>query len=55
MSSIDRALELTPNLLQVFLKNIFVGRDISLKLALIGQVIIQAARPKGFIDAVRLG
>ena len=30
MSSVDQALEFIPNLLQVFLKNIFVGKDISL-------------------------
>ena len=55
MSSIDQALELTPKLLQVFLKNLFVGKDISLKLASIGQAIIQAARPKAVIARLQLG
>lgn len=55
MSSVDQALEFIPNLLQVFLKNIFVGKDISLKLASIGQAIIQAARPKAVIAPLQLG
>ena len=41
ISSVDQALEFIPKLLQIFLKNIFVGKDISLKLASIGQAIIQ--------------
>ena len=37
------------------MKNIFVGKDISLKLASIGQAIIQAARPKVLIAPLQLG
>ena len=55
MSSVDQALEFIPKLLQIFLENIFVGKDTSLKLASIGQAIIEAARPKAVIAPLQLG
>ena len=55
MSSVDQALAFIPKLLEIFLENIFVGKDTSLKLASIGQAIIQAARPKAVIAPLQLG
>ena len=55
MSSVDQALEFIPKLLQIFLKNVLVGKDISLKLASIGQAVIQAASPKALIAPLQLG
>jgi len=55
MSSIEQALKFIPKLLQLFLKTIFVGKHISLKLASVGQAIIQATRPRSIVAPLQLG
>ena len=48
MSSVDTALEFVPTVLQTFLRTLFSGKDVSLKLASLGQAIVQATRPRAF-------
>ena len=55
MSSVDTALEFVPGLLQTFLRIVFTGKDVNLKLASIGQAIVQAARPRAIIAPLQLG
>ena len=46
MLSTDETTEFLPESLQTFLKIVFVGKDVKVKLALIGQAIMQAACPR---------
>ena len=55
MSSVDTALEFAPALLQTFLKTLFFGKDVSLKLPSLGQAIVQATRPRAVIAPLQLG
>ena len=55
MSSVDTALEFVPALLQTFLKTLFFGKDVNLKLASLGQAIVQATRPRAVIAPLQLG
>ena len=41
----ERCLNFVPDSLKLLLEEILVGKDVGLKLALIGQAIMQAARP----------
>ena len=55
MSSTEQALGFIPFHLQLFLRKLFVGKDVNLKLASIGQGIIQAARPRVILAPLQLG
>ena len=55
MSSTEQALGFIPVHLQLFLRKLFVGKDVNLKLASIGQAIIQAARPRVILALLQLG
>ena len=55
MSDIEEALTFIPNLLQTLLRTLFVGKDVSLKLASIGQAILQAVRPRVVMAPLKLG
>lgn len=55
MESVDQTMKFLPDLLQLLLKNIFVGKDTGLKLASIGQAIIQAARPRSVTAPLQIG
>ncbi|EDO33944.1 predicted protein [Nematostella vectensis] len=55
MSSVEKALEYLPDLLQLFLENVFVGKDVSLKIASVGQAIIQATRPRAVLAPLQVG
>ncbi|KAK3747020.1 hypothetical protein QZH41_001487 [Actinostola sp. cb2023] len=55
MASIDKAIEFIPKLLQHFLSILVVGKDIGLKLASIGQAIMQATRPRVILAPLQLG
>ena len=52
--NIDKNLSYVPESLQLFLKAIFVGTD-DLKIASIGQAIMQAARPKNILTPLQVG
>ena len=44
-----------PNLLERFLRYLFVGKDVDLKVASIAQAIIQATRPRSLLAPLQLG
>ena len=54
LKAIDKNLSYSPDSLQLILKSIFVGDD-DLKVAAIGQAIIQAARPKSILAPLQVG
>ena len=43
-SLVYTALEFVPTLLQTFLRTLFSGKDVSIKVASLGQTIVQATR-----------
>ena len=49
VSSTEDALKYVPNLLEQFLRSLFVGKDIDLKVAAIAQAMIQATRPRAIM------
>jgi hypothetical protein len=49
VSSTEDALKYVPNLLEQFLRSLFVGKDIDLKVAAIAQAMIQAIRPRAIM------
>ena len=53
--SSEKALEFLPALLQTFLQAIVTGKDVQLKIASLGQAIMQAARPRALIAPLQLG
>ena len=55
MSSIEDALDFVPNLLQTFLKALFSGKGVRIKLASLGQAIVQATRPRAIVAPLQLG
>ena len=55
MSDVEEALKFIPDLLKSFLKLLFVGKDIKLKLASVGQAIEQAVRPRVIMAPLQLG
>lgn len=54
-SSRDSAVDLLPLTLQVLLKTMFAGKNVDLKLASIGQCIMQAIRPRAILAPLQLG
>ena len=50
MASSEAALEYIPDCLKTFLKIVFAGKDVDVKLASIGHAIMQSARSRAFID-----
>lgn len=55
MSSIRSALDFVPDLLEVFLRTLFAGKDVDLKVASIGQAIMQAVRQRVLLAPLQLG
>jgi hypothetical protein len=55
MSSIKEALEYVPGLLQMFLNALLFGKDVRLKVASLGQAIMQATRPRAIVAPLQLG
>ena len=55
MSDVEEALEFIPDLLKSFLELLFVGKDIKLMLASVGQATVQAVRPKVILAPLQLG
>ena len=51
----EEALKLIPDLLKSFLELLFVGKDIKLKLASVGQAIVQAVRLRVILAPLQLG
>ena len=52
---LEKTLNIFLNLCKSFLDNLFVGKEKSVPLALIGQGIIQQVRPKALIVPLKLG
>ena len=48
-------LDFVPTSVQLFLRNIFSGKDVDLRVASIGQAIMQAARPRILIAPLQVG
>lgn len=55
MSDIQTALDFVPKILQSFLRTLFVGKDVDLKIASLGQAIIQAVRPRVLMVPLQIG
>ena len=55
MSSIEKNLEFIPDLLRLFLRILFVGKDVELQIASVGQAIVQATRPWVILAPLQLG
>ena len=55
MSSIEQNLEFIPDLLRLFLRVLFVGKDVELQIASVGQAIVQATRPRVILAPLQLG
>ena len=55
MSSIEKNLEFIPDLLRLFLRILFVGKDVELQIASVGQAIVQATRPRVISAPLQLG
>lgn len=55
MSSIQSALDFVLDLLELFLRTLFVGKDVDLKVASIGQAIMQAVGPRVLLAPLHLG
>ena len=53
--SVDENLACLPGTLKVLLQNVFVGKDTSLKVASIGQAIIQSIRPRILNSPLQIG
>ena len=51
----ERCLNFVPDSLKLLLEGIFVGKDVGLKLASIGQAIMQAARPRVLLAPLQVG
>lgn len=55
MASTERSLEFIPELLKLFLRTLLCGKNIDLKLASIGQALIQGTRPRALLAPLQLG
>ena len=55
MASSEAAIEYIPDCLKTFLKIVFAGKNIDVKLASIGQVIMQAVRPRVLMAPLQIG
>ena len=54
MSSVEHNLEFIPEFLRLFLRILFVGKDVELQIASVGQAIVQAARPRVVLAPLQL-
>ena len=54
-SDIASAIDYIPKTLQVLLKTMFTGKNIDVKLASIGQSVMQAIRPRVLLPPLQLG
>ena len=54
MVSIEKSLEFIPDLLRLFLCTLFVGKDVELQIASVGQAIVQATRPRVILAPLQL-
>ena len=55
MSSVDEAIAFLPKSLQMLLRSLFSGKDIDVKLASLGQAIMQATWPRVLLAPLQLG
>lgn len=55
LADVDKALEFVPSSLKQLLGIIFQGKDVNVKLASVGQAIMQATRPRGILAPLQLG
>ena len=55
IESVDDALDYLPDTLQLLLRTMFVGKRNDVKLAAIGQTIVQAIRPRALLAPLQLG
>ena len=55
IASIDKNVEYLPQSLKLLLQTLFTGKNIDIKLASIGQAIIQATRPKVLMAPLQIG
>ena len=55
MTSSEAALENIPDCLKLFMKIVFAGKDVDVKLASIGQAIIQTSRPRIHMAPLQVG
>ena len=55
LSTTSEAVNFVPDSLRLFLREIFVGKTVDLKIASIGHAIIQAARPQAVIAPLQIG
>ena len=55
LSSLSRNLKYLPESLQLFLRKLITGSDADIKIASIGQAIIQATRPRAAIPPLQIG
>ena len=55
MASSKAALEYILDCLKTFLKIVFAGKDVDVKVASIGQVIMQATRPRVLMAPLQIG
>lgn len=55
ISSIEKNLEFIPDLLRLFLRILFVGKDVELQIASVGQAIVQATSPRVILAPLQLG
>ena len=53
--AVDKALQTIPETLSLLLSGILSGRDTSIKVASLGQSVMQAARPRILICPLQLG
>ena len=55
MSSIEKNFAFIPDLFRLFLCILFVGKDLELQIAWVGQAIVQATRPRVILAPLQLG
>ena len=55
LSNVDEAVAFLPESLRIFLKTIMSGQNIDLKMASIGQALMQAARPRLQVSPLQFG
>jgi hypothetical protein len=55
IASVEKNVAYLPDTLKLFLQTIFTGKNVNVKLASIGQAIMQAARPKVLIAPLQIG
>ena len=55
MASLENACSFLPESLHIFLQGLFTSRDANVKLASLGQAIVQASRPRVILSPLQLG